>query len=181
MVLPWFRRLTTGLSHWRPRVRSQVSPRETLRPTHWHWNKTCSEDFGLTTKAPYRSSSTKKARSLETFFRTSQWLNVSPTPPLAWILPLPPLTEIPNVPHVYPVRATKWLIHFTTYWSLCSYVYCGPASPSYSRPLTWFLYQLDSLVWCSGEHQRQWTLTSVPVITVILFWFWRKIFRHPLL
>ena len=89
--------------------------------------------------------------------------------PLTWILPSP-LTETPNFPHVYTVLAAKWLTHFTTYWSLCSYVYCGPASPSYSRPLTWFLYQLDSLVWCSGEDQRKWTLTSVPVITVILFW-----------
>jgi hypothetical protein len=92
--------------------------------------------------------------------------------PLAWIPPPPPpaVTETPNFPRVYPVRAAKWLIHFTTYWSLCSYVYCGPASPSYSRPLTWFLYQLDSLVWCSGEDQCKWMLTSVPVITLILFW-----------
>ena len=92
-----------------------------------------------------------------------------PSPHLAWILPSP-LTETPNFPHVYSVLAVKWLIHFTTYWSLCSYVYCGPASPCYSRPLTWFLYKLDSLVRCSGDDQCNWMLMSVPVISVILFW-----------
>jgi hypothetical protein len=150
-----------------------------VRPTHWHWNKPCSEDFDLTTKAPYRSSYTHSSYQKDKGAKPGNLLSnlvvaeCFTRPPLAWILPSP-LTEMPNFPHVYPVRAAKWLIHFTTYWSLCSYVYCGPASPSCSRPLTWFLYQLDSLVWCSGEDQCKWKLMYVAVITVILFW--RKLF-----
>jgi len=134
-----------------------------VRPTHWHWNKACSEDFNLTTKAPCRSSSTHSSYQKDKGANPGNLLSnlvvaeCFTRPTLTWILSSP-LTETPHFPHVYPVRAAKWLIHFTTYWSLCSYVYCGPASPSYSRPLTWFLCQLDSLDWCSGEDQCKWML-----------------------
>lgn len=94
-------------------------------------------------------------------------------PPLARLLPLP-VKETPNVTHVCPVRSTKWLIHFTTYWSFYSYACCGPTSSCYCRPLTCSVCQLDSMVWYNGGDQCKRMLTSVLLITVILFWFWRK-------